>query len=162
MPDCTAIFSGCPATKAPIDTKSGLPNNNTKVAAPMGSAYFISIWGSIIIPTDTKKIAPKRVFIDWVSCSIFSAFVVSAKIEPMIKAPSAEENPTYVANTTIMKQNARDIINRVSSLINNLTFLKKVGMKNIPDTNHRIRKKANFKTSPIISPPEKVWLTATV
>lgn len=42
----------------------------------------------------------------------------SARMEPMINAPKAAENPVCAAITTIPKQSPRETISKVSSLIN--------------------------------------------
>ena len=116
--------------------------------------YFTNISGSINIPTDTKKTAPNKSFTGFTKCSMCSACVVSAIIEPIINAPRAGENPTFAANNTINKQSAKDTIKSISSVNKCFAFLSKVGMKKIPATNHIIKKNANFKTDCNNSVPE--------
>ena len=53
--------------------------------------YSTRMPGLTIMPTETKKMAPKRSLIGAVSFSIFSASSVSAKMLPIMKAPKAEE-----------------------------------------------------------------------
>ena len=45
------------------------------------------------MPTDTKKIAPNRSLTGAVIFSMLSASVVPARMDPMMKAPKAGENP---------------------------------------------------------------------
>ena len=80
--------------------------------------FFLILWfvvGIYIIPTDTKKMAPNKSFTGATSFSIFSASTVSAKIDPIIKAPNAAENPTLAATTTIPKHNASETISNISA-----------------------------------------------
>lgn len=51
--------------------------------------------------------------------------MVSAKIDPMTKAPKAEEKPAFVAMITIPRHNPRLTINKVSSFRKVLAFLEK-------------------------------------
>ncbi|MCY1510787.1 hypothetical protein D9M68_451760 [compost metagenome] len=127
-----------------------------------GIAYSAKVLGLISIPTDTKKTAPKRSFTGFIRCSIRSALVVSAIIEPMIKAPKAGENPAIVAKITIIKHKARETISSVSSLKRFFAFFNNVGMKKIPPTNHKIKKNKSFSTDSKSSIPENCWLIATV
>ena len=84
--------------------------------------------GEIIIPTDTKKMAPKRSLIGDISFIIFSFSMVSASMEPIIKAPSADEKPEAVARDTIPKHRPRLMMSRISSLRYLLVLLSRVGM----------------------------------
>ena len=99
------------------------------VITRIGNAYSPIIAGSTIIPTETKKIAPNKSLTGLTNRSIDSASIVSARIEPMIKAPKAAENPVLAAITTIPKQSARDTISNVSSLINLRQRFKNSGMR---------------------------------
>ena len=67
--------------------------------------------------------APKRSFTGFTKCSIFSASLVSAKIDPMINAPKAGENPTFAANITISRHKAKEIIKSISSVNKGFSFL---------------------------------------
>ena len=118
--------------------------------------------GFIIIPTETKKTAPKKSFIGLVRVSIFSSFIVSAKIDPMINAPNAEESSTSVAKTTIPKHKPKEMISSVSSLSHFFAFLRKVGIRKIPHTTHTTIKKISFPKLSNISVPSKWRLTAIV
>ena len=126
----------------------------TTVKIATGKAYSTNDSGLINIPTDTKKTAPNKSFTGFTKCSICSACVVSAIIEPIIKAPSAGEKPTLAANSTINKQSAKEIISIISSVNKCFAFFNNVGMKKIPTTNHMVRKKINFKTDCANSIPE--------
>ena len=55
--------------------------------------YCASIAGSTSIPTDTKKTAPNRSLTGAMTFSMLSACTVPARIDPMMNAPSADENP---------------------------------------------------------------------
>ncbi len=98
------------------------------VIITMGHIYSTIMAGSTIIPTDTKKMAPNKSFTGATSFSIFSASTVSAKIDPIIKAPNAAENPTLAATTTIPKHNASETISNVSFAIHLRERFKNVGM----------------------------------
>src|SRR5690606_28335742 len=127
-----------------------------------GRAYSCSVSKLINIPTDTKNTAPNKSFTGFIKCSICSALVVSAIIDPMIKAPNAGEKPAAVAKITIIKHSASDTINVVSSVRSPLVFFNKVGTKKIPAKNHKIKKKASLKIDSINSTPENCCETAMV
>ena len=128
-PDCIAILSGWPDRSTPKPAKSICPIITTNVRIRIGVLYCHSKAGSISIPTETKKIAPKRSFTGFMRCSICSASMVSARIEPMTKAPSAEENPAFVAIITIPKHSPRLTISKVSSLRKVFAFFRKDGIR---------------------------------
>ena len=139
-----------------------LPTRVTKVMMTTGQAYCTKTAGLTNIPTETKKIAPKRSFTGWMICSMCSASTVSARIDPIMKAPSAAENPVRVANTTIPRQSPSETISKVSLFISRFAFFKKNGRINIPIRNHRIRKKTTFNTLINSSSPTNSLLTAIV
>ena len=114
------------------------------------------------MPTDTKKIAPNKSFTGFTKCSIRSASMVSAKIEPMTKAPRADENPAFVAIITIPRHSPMLTINRVSSFRKLFAFFRKEGIKQIPTTKQNKRKMPNLTTLSSISMPSTCLLTATV
>ena len=95
----------------------------------IGPMYSTIIAGSTIIPTDTKKIAPNKSFTGATNFSMVSASTVSAKIEPMMKAPNAGEKPTLDAKTTIPKHMANEIINMVSLLTSFFERFKNIGIR---------------------------------
>ena len=138
------------------------PKIVTKVKMITGIACSYNITGSINIPTETKKIAPNKSFTGLTKCSICSACVVSAIIEPIIKAPNAGEKPTFDANITIIKHKASEIIKSISSVSKSFAFFNNDGMKKIPPINQAVKKNTSFKTDMINSVPENFWLTATV
>lgn len=70
-----------------------LPDITANVMTTIGPAYSTIIKGSTIIPTDTKNMAPNKSFTGLTRRSILSASTVSARIDPMIKAPNAAEIP---------------------------------------------------------------------
>ena len=57
----------------------------------MVRAFSFITTGSTSIPTEIKNTAPKRFFTGVTMCSMRSASVVPAKIEPITKAPNANE-----------------------------------------------------------------------
>ena len=84
--------------------------------------------GATIIPTETKNMAPKRFLIGSTMWSMCSLSEVSARMDPITKAPSADENPTDVARATIPKQRPILTIRRISLLRYSLAFFSRVGM----------------------------------
>ena len=118
--------------------------------------------GESIIPTDTKKIAPNRFFIGSTILSICSLSTVSARMDPITKAPRAEEKPTAVAKATIRKHRPMLTIRSISSLKYLLAFLRIVGIRNIPTRNHRRRKKTSLAMFSTSSFPAKLCETAMV
>ena len=124
-----AIFIGCPESSTPNEAKQICPTITTTVMIKIGTLYSQSMAGSINIPTETKKIAPNRSFTGLISRSMRSASTVSAKMEPITKAPNAEEKPAWVAIITLPKQRPMVTINIVSSLRNRLVCLRKEGIK---------------------------------
>ena len=161
-PDLMEVFNVCPDNKTPNVEKKAFPMIVTSVIMATGHAYSTSIAGLTNMPTETKKIAPNRSFTGLMMCSICSASTVSASIDPMIKAPSAAENPVSVARTTMPRHRPSAIINKVSSFINRFTFFKIKGMMNIPIRNQSTRKNMTFRTLMISSSPANCWLTAIV
>ena len=127
-PHCMAVFKGCPANITPIVPKKACPRITANVMTMIGTAYSIIIAGSTIIPTDTKKIAPNKSFTGFTNRSIDSASIVSARIDPIMKAPKAAEKPVLAAIATIPKQRAKDTINSVSSLISFRQRFRNSGM----------------------------------
>ena len=114
-PDWMAIFSGCPDSNIPDEAKNSCPRRTIPVIISMGNLYSQRIIGSMSIPTETKKIAPNRFFTGCNSCSIRSASIVSARIEPIRNAPKAEEKPACVAMMTIPRHNPMLVMRSVSS-----------------------------------------------
>ena len=94
----------------------------------MGILYSTIMAGSTIIPTDTKKMAPNRSFTGATSFSMDSASTVSARMEPIMKAPNAAEKPASAASTTIRKHMPTATTNKVSADIHLRTRFRKVGM----------------------------------
>ena len=123
-----AILTGCPESKTPKLANNICPVITTNVRIRIGILYSHSNAGSINIPTETKNMAPKRSFTGLIICSICSASMVSAKIDPMTKAPKAEEKPAFVAMITIPRHNPRLTINKVSSFRKVLAFFRKEGI----------------------------------
>ena len=152
-PHFMADFSDSPARKKSNEPKTACPMRMVSTSPRMGSAYSTMMCGSTNIPTDTKKMAPKRFFTGSTSLMILSASMVSAKILPMTKAPKALLNPTFVENTAMAQQSPRDTMRSVSALMSRRTERRNSGMAKIPTTNHNTRKKTIFITEPSISPP---------
>ena len=162
IPTCTDCLSGCPDNRAPRVVLNNLPNKVKSVIHKTGQPYWMIAFGSIIIPTETKNTAPKRSFTGLIMCSTFSADVVSAIMEPMIKAPNSAEKPTWVATTTMPRHSPIERINKVSSSNNFFTLFKKVGKRKIPARNHKAKKKSNLVTVNNNSVPSNSRLTAIV
>ena len=93
IPACKEVLSGCPEMIAPTATNRVFPKITTNTRMAVGRAYSNKSDGLISIPTEIKKIAPNRSLTGLSRCSIFSAWVVSARIEPIINAPKAAEKP---------------------------------------------------------------------
>ena len=161
-PHCMAVFSGCPASSTPSVPKRDCPRITAKVITTIGPAYSTIMAGSTIMPTDTKKMAPNKSLTGFTSRSILSASTVSARMEPMMKAPKAAEKPVCAAITTIPKQSPRETISKVSSLISFRHRFSNPGMRYIPTTNQSIKKNSSLAMLPSISVPSKLWLTAIV
>ena len=90
-PDCMAMRSGWPITSIPVVPNKIMPTITTIERMVMVPAFCVITVGSTSIPTEIKNTAPKRFFTGVMICSMRSASVVPARIEPMIKAPSANE-----------------------------------------------------------------------
>ena len=152
-PHRIADFSDSPPSMKEKEPKIPCPIRIVITSMKMGKAYSTSISGSTSIPTETKKIAPKRFFTGSTSLMIFSASMVSARMLPMIKAPKADEKPTFVDITAIAQHRPSDTIRSTSLLMRCLTLLRNNGMAKIPTTSHSTRKNTIFITLPSISPP---------
>ena len=113
------------------------------------------------MPTDTKKMVPKRFFTGSVMRMTRSASTVSAMMLPMTKAPKAELKPTAVEISAIMQHRPNDTTSRVSSVISLRVERKKVGITKRPTTNQSTRKKPIFSSEPNIAPPSGSPPTAT-
>ena len=83
-------------------------------------------------------------------------------MDPITKAPRAEEKPTAVAKATIRKHRPMLTIRSISSLKYLLAFLRIVGIRNIPTRNHRRRKKTSLAMFSTSSFPAKLCETAMV
>ncbi|BBI16472.1 Uncharacterized protein NCS13_1_0277 [Neochlamydia sp. S13] len=81
----------CPANNAPKPLVKNLPVIVTKERMRIEGQYFIISSGSINIPTDTKNTAANISRMGKVNFSILWTKGVSARIEPIIKAPNAAE-----------------------------------------------------------------------
>ena len=123
------VFSDWPESRKPQVLRMVWPSMMATMMQRMGTIYSMMSATSTIMPTDTKKMAPKRFLTGATRCSIFWASTVSARMLPMTKAPKAAEKPTAEANTTIPKQRARAVMSMVSSFNNGFAFLKKSGMR---------------------------------
>lgn len=126
---CMAILTGWPESNTPKLANSICPAITTSVRIRIGILYSHSNAGSINIPTETKNMAPKRSFTGLIICSICSASIVSARIDPITKAPKAEEKPAFVAMMTIPRHSPRLTINKVSSFRKVLAFFRKEGIR---------------------------------
>ena len=93
---------------------------------------------------------------------MFSASMVSARMDPMTKAPKAEENPAFTASRTMPRQSPSDTTNKVSPLSHCFVFFRKVGIRNIPVIDQKTRKAISLRMLSTISIPSKCLLTANV
>ena len=109
--------------------KSGCPTMTVRVMMRMGSQYWAIMAGSTIMPTETKKMAPKRSLTGFTSLSICSASRVSERMEPMMKAPKAAEKPVLAAMTTIRKHRPSALTSRDSSFISLRVLRRMRGMR---------------------------------
>ena len=128
-PDWMATLTVCPDNSTPKVAKSICPTMTTSVSIRIGILYSQSNTGSISMPTETKKMAPNKSFTGFTICSICSASIVSARIDPITKAPSAEENPALVAIMTIPRHRPILTISRVSSLRKVRALFRKEGIR---------------------------------
>lgn len=88
-PHCMATLSGWPERMKLLVPSTTWPSRMAAVMAQMGSQWATSTAGSTSMPTDTKKMAPKRSFTGLTTRSMFSASTVSARMLPIMKAPKA-------------------------------------------------------------------------
>ena len=93
-PDCIEILSDWPEASIPTVPKNTCPTITTSDSRQMGRAYWLKASGLTSMPTDTKKMAPKRSLTGPTTLPMRSASLVPARIEPMTKAPRADEKPT--------------------------------------------------------------------
>ena len=105
------------------------------------------------MPTDTKKMAPKRFFTGSTSLMMRSASIVSARMLPITKAPKALLNPTFVDSTAMKQHRPSATMRSVSPFMSLRMERRNRGTRKMPTTNHSTRKKPIFMTTPIISPP---------
>ena len=115
-PVCIAVLSGCPERSTPSEAKMICPKITKRLITVIGSQYLPSNAGSIIIPTEVKKMAPNMFLIGLMSRSTRSASRVSARMLPMTKAPNAALKPAPIANSTMPRQSPSDMMVIVSSL----------------------------------------------
>ena len=128
-PPLIAVFSDCPESSIPIVAKVICPAIVTSVIMIIGTIYSISSPGTIIIPTETKNIAPKRSLSGVTIRSILTDSTVPARIDPAIKAPRADEKPRRLATTTIPRHIPTEIIIISSSFSSPFTRFSIVGMR---------------------------------
>ena len=79
--------------------------------------------------------------------------MVSARMLPMIKAPKADEKPTFVEKTAIAQHKPSDTMSNTSLLMRRRTRRRNIGMAKMPTTSHSTRKKPIFTMDPSICPP---------
>ena len=128
-PDWMAVFRGWFAKRRPHVPKMICPKMIARVMMMIGTMYCVMTAKSTIMPTDTKKMAPKVSFRGRTNRSILSASNVSARMEPMTKAPNAEENPTVFAKSTMPKHKPSEKTSKVSSFSTFFAFRRMIGMK---------------------------------
>ena len=123
------VFSDWPESRKPQVLRMVCPSMTAAMMLTIGTMYWTMRATSTIMPTDTKKMAPKRFLTGATKCSIFSASTVSARMLPMTKAPKAAEKPAADAATTMPKQRARLAMSKVSSFISPFSLRSAMGMK---------------------------------
>ena len=123
------VFSDWPESRKPQVLRMVCPSMTAAMMLMIGTMYSMMRFTSTIMPTDTKKMAPKRFLTGATRCSIFSASTVSARMLPMTKAPKAAEKPAAEAATTMPKQRASEVMSRVSSFIRGFSLRRAIGMK---------------------------------
>ena len=126
---CMEVFSDWPDSRNPQVLRMVWPSMTAAMMLTMGMMYSMMSATSTIMPTDTKKMAPKRFLTGATRCSMVSASTVSARMLPMTKAPKAAEKPAAEAATTMPKQRARAVMSSVSSFISGLSLRSAMGMK---------------------------------
>ena len=149
-PQRMADFRLWPLIKKPKVPNTAWPNKMVSTKAIIGQAYETMILRSTSMPTDTKKMAPKRFFTGSTRRMMRSASTVSAKIDPITKAPKALLKPTLVDSTAIKQHRPNETMSNVSPFINLRIERRNNGTKKMPTTNHSTRKKAIFNTEPNI------------
>ncbi len=70
MPVCTATLRDSPESSTPMAVMPDLTKMVTSERIRMGSQYDTRICGSTIMPTETKKMAPKMSLVPFISFSI--------------------------------------------------------------------------------------------
>ena len=126
-PVCSAVLMFLPAIITPNADTKVLPKIVINESIRIGNQYSARIFGSTIIPTETKNIAPNKSLMLLRLCSMCSPSTVSPRIEPIMKAPKADEKPVNTARVTMPKHKPTEIMSRVSSFISFFERLKKVG-----------------------------------
>ena len=112
----------------------------------MLTQYSDSEAGLISIPTEMKKIAAKTFFSGVISFSIRCDSMVSARIDPITKAPRALLNPASSAVSTIPRHRPKERMISVSSFRCFFSKRISVGIISIPQMNHAASVMARSKT----------------
>ncbi len=163
-----AVFSDCPESMKPIVPKMDWPKMMARVMMSMVDQCWITMVMSTNMPTDTKKMAPKRFFTGSTMRSIFFASIVSASILPMTNDPNAGLNPTNDAPTAMEQHSASETMSSTSSFISDRMARRNVGTKKSPTTNHSTRKKTilsklpSMSASPSAPPPLAIVVSTTI
>ena len=161
-PALTELRRLSPESSMPKPELNDLSRTTTIVMTRICHQYWTNTDGFTIIPTDTKNTAPNRFLIGVVNLWIISASSVSARMEPMMKAPSAEEKPAVLASQTMRKHSPTANTVKVSSVMNFLAHLSIVGTRKTPPTYQTRRKNSSFSTLYKSSWPSKAVDTANV
>ena len=109
-------------------TKNNLPKQNGQCNNHNGPYIFYNHGRVYHHSHRYKENGSKQILYRGHKLLYISASTVSAKIDPIIKAPNAAENPTLAATTTIPKHNASETISNVSFAIHLRERFKNVGM----------------------------------
>ena len=124
-----AVLSGRPESSTPHVPNSSCPTMTTAVRMATYHLYSHNTSRSISMPTETKKMAPKRSFTGLTNPSICSASTVSARMAPIMNAPRADEKPIALAMYTSPKQSPMLTMSSISSVRYFRIARRIVGMK---------------------------------
>ncbi len=139
IPQLTEVLSDSPDRKAPRKVNTGLPMSTTSVMATIAPTFSTIDEGDKSMPTDTKKMAPKKSFKGLKSLSMRWPCTVPARTEPARNAPSAEEKPMEFASATMHRHSATDVISMISSVRAAATRASSDGTITMLSANHTSR-----------------------
>ena len=110
----TAVRGSWPIANMPTLHTTVLPTITTAAIARAGSAYWVSMTGSIFRPIATKNSAANMSRSGSIRCMTFSALRASATTAPTRKAPSATLNPIQAASRLAPKHKPSVLTSSIS------------------------------------------------